>query len=69
MHQTFEEIMIRIDQLIDEAHSQMQFESMKPEAMDECLSLIVSLLQNNTVSENELHLMFQMMTCETEMKV
>ena len=52
--------------MIDDSHSQIQFESMKEEVLGECMSLLISLIENNDVSEQDLHLIFKMMTYETE---
>lgn len=59
----------RLDEMLDEAHSQEQFEAMKPSFIEEFTEEICELATAQDMSEQNLQLFFDMLHLEMEDKI
>ena len=69
MHEMFDRVSNRIDEMLDEAHSQEQFELMKPGFIEEFSSEICEMAVASDVSLPNLQLFFDMVHLEMEEKI
>lgn len=69
MHDTFDKISNRLDEMLDEANSQEQFEVMKPGFIEEYTEEVCEMALESDLSMANLQLFFDMVHLEMEDKI
>ena len=67
--EAFDDLMLKMDQLMDDAHCEDEFLDMQPQCIEKSVQIVTMAVDRGNITEGQLSTLFQMMRLETERRI